>query len=247
MTTKKNDVGWVPKEGDILDFLDGKESRRSVGTMKVVEVVRGLARARGIIYEASASFPEETLFDMWRRTVGDDMRMFGSDGYRIFDWGCDTFVVCEPKDEPGMEVAFAATSDGGWYTLADDKYNGRLAKGPDVSGLHSAHMEKEFERSRRMTENEKRFYTAVYMDTDGRIKEKRFDSLESSRKFFKTLAEAGVPTVVPEGPRKNRKTRIEEIDELLSEFYSKASSGLAENAVRNVVALELEKAYWKKT
>ena len=121
----------IPFEiGKIYDFYDDgkiRESRRS--QMKVADFVNGLYDSKLIIFDIDGK--EISLWDIWKKTIEDDMRCFNNVSYRIFDWGCSNFVVCNPIDSNGnvdedYVVFFARTIDDGWYTIEDDEWNGRL-------------------------------------------------------------------------------------------------------------------------
>jgi hypothetical protein len=121
----------IPVEiGKIYDFYDDgkiRESRRS--QMKVTEFVSDLFAAKQITWEIKGK--EVSLWDIWKKTIRNELKCFDTVSYRIFDWGCTDFVICNPIDCNGnvdeeYEVIFARTIDNGWYTLEDDEWNGRL-------------------------------------------------------------------------------------------------------------------------
>jgi hypothetical protein len=121
----------IPFEiGGIYDFYaDGKirESRHS--QVKVKEFVSDLFTAKEIVWEIKGK--QVSLWDIWKKTIKNELKCYDSVSYRIFDWGCTNFVICNPIDDNGKvdeddEVIFARTADGGWYTIEDDEWNGRL-------------------------------------------------------------------------------------------------------------------------
>ena len=121
----------IPFEiGKIYDFYDDgkiRESRRS--QMKVTDFVSGLFGAKLLSWKIDGR--EVSLWDIWKTTIRNELRRFDTISYRIFDWGCTDFVICSPIDDNGKvdeeyDVIFARTIDGGWYTLEDVEWNGRL-------------------------------------------------------------------------------------------------------------------------
>ena len=121
----------IPFEiGGIYDFYDDgkiKESRRS--QMKVMEFVNDLFTTKQIVWKTEGR--KVSLWDIWKKTIETDLDLFDSVSYRIFDWGCANFVICNPiecngKVDEDTEVIFARTTDGKWYTIEDDEWNGLL-------------------------------------------------------------------------------------------------------------------------
>ena len=121
----------IPFEiGEIYDFYDDgkiKESRRS--QMKVMEFVNDLFTTKQIVWKTDGR--KVSLWDIWKKTIETDLDLFDSVSYRIFDWGCSNFVICNPiecngKVDEDTEVIFARTTDGKWYTIEDDEWNGLL-------------------------------------------------------------------------------------------------------------------------
>ena len=121
----------IPFEiGGIYDFYDDgkiKESRRS--QMKVMEFVNDLFTTKQIVWKTEGR--KVSLWDIWKETIKTDLELFDSVSYRIFDWGCANFVICNPiecngKVDEDTEVIFARTTDGKWYTIEDDEWNGLL-------------------------------------------------------------------------------------------------------------------------
>ena len=116
--------------GGIYDFYDDgkiKESRRS--KMRVMEFVNDLFTAKQIVWENKGR--EVSLWDIWKKTIKTELKRFDSISYRMFDWGCSDFVLCNPiecngKVDEDTEVIFARTTDGKWYTFEDDECNGLL-------------------------------------------------------------------------------------------------------------------------
>ena len=116
--------------GGIYDFYDDgkiKESHRS--QMKVMEFIDDLFFAKYIFWNIEGR--KVSLWDIWKKTIKTDLECFDKDSYRIFDWGCSNFVVCNPiecngKVDENTEVYFARTTDGKWYTIEDDEWNGLL-------------------------------------------------------------------------------------------------------------------------
>ena len=121
----------IPFEiGEIYDFYDDgkiKESRRS--QMKAMEFVNDLISTKQIVWKIEGR--EVSLWEIWKKTIKTDLECFDSVSYRIFDWGCSNFVICTPiecngKVDEDTEVIFARTTDGKWYTIEDDEWNGML-------------------------------------------------------------------------------------------------------------------------
>ena len=121
----------IPFEiGGIYDFYDdGKITDSRHSQMKVTEFVNGLFDTKQVAWKIEGI--EVSLWDIWMKTIKNELKCFNNVSYRIFDWGCTDFVICNPIDDNGKvdeeyEVIFARTIDGGWYTIEDDEWNGRL-------------------------------------------------------------------------------------------------------------------------
>lgn len=87
-------------------------------------------------------------------------------------------------------------------------------------------------------------YTAVYMSESGKIEEKKFETLEESRTFFKELAKKNIPVKVHEADVKIKKTRIEELDSLIQRetgFIRKGPVSEIMEHVKQMVKYEIEK------
>lgn len=112
----------------VYDFYnDGKISPSRHSLMKVVEFVNGLYSAKRVEWDDDGKIT--SIWDMWKESLENDMQSFDTIAYKIYDWGCEDFVICRPIKENGEEddeeVVFARTDNGGWYTIGDD-WNGRL-------------------------------------------------------------------------------------------------------------------------
>ena len=118
----------------VYDFYDdGKISPSRHSLMKVVKFVNGLYSARMFGLDDDGKTIYSSILDMWLESIRSDIDRFGSIAYKIYDWGCEDFVVCHPIKENGKEdneeVVFARMTYGGWYTIGDyvgGEWNGRL-------------------------------------------------------------------------------------------------------------------------
>ena len=114
--------------GEVYDFYnDGKISPSRHSLMKVVEFVNGLYSAKRVEWDDDGKII--SIWDMWKESLEDDMQSFDTIAYKIYDWGCEDFIICRPIRENGEvdneEVVFARTDNGGWYTIGDE-WNGLL-------------------------------------------------------------------------------------------------------------------------
>ena len=123
----KNDIPFeINKVYSFYD--DGKISLSRMSKMKVVEFVNGLYSAKRVEWDDDGKII--SIWDMWKESLENDMQTFDSIAYKIYDWGCEDFVICHPIKENGEEddeeVVFARMDNGGWYTIGDD-WNGKLS------------------------------------------------------------------------------------------------------------------------
>ena len=124
----KNDIPFeINKVYSFYD--DGKISLSRLSKMKVVEFVNGLYSALRFKWEDDGKII--SIWDMWKESLEDDIQSFDSVAHKIYDWGCEDFIICHPiggasGEEYNEDVVFARMSNGGWYTIGNE-WNGKLS------------------------------------------------------------------------------------------------------------------------
>lgn len=87
-------------------------------------------------------------------------------------------------------------------------------------------------------------YTAIYMAETGNIEERKFETLEESRAFFKDLAKKNIPIKKPDIEDIMKKTRLDELESLLmneSQLIRKGPIDDIMGHIKLLVKYEIEK------
>ena len=92
-------MNFIPFEiNKVYSFYDdGKISLSRMSKMKIVKFVNGLYSALRFKWNVDGKII--SIWDMWKESLKEDINSFDSIAHKIYDWGCEDFIICHPIGE----------------------------------------------------------------------------------------------------------------------------------------------------